>query len=312
MSLENRFHEEAKLKYFGYLRDIYVGNTSNAPLSKPGKDSRPVGEEEDLSFYNTVLYTQTLCELMNVPVSKIRDLVSGDRLENQDKDQIGKILSFAVEAINAPDISVDQRLQRELAEKVVSLHTLPGNLEGRLIDDPQNLVHIVRGVSIAKYLTYAASRDTEPLTKTAMWRFSMLNPDMEASFSDRLYDRPEEMFYNTPPVDSEISARKSILIVGTNAEVWEIRDKLGNEVTSSNGQLASLEYASRMESFWEIFFNSEQFLEGEVTKPGMIATSGYIRNYNFRGGETVGVKGRLTQIAEEFGIRIHFVEPTHI
>jgi hypothetical protein len=68
-------------------------------------------------------------------------------------------------------------------------------------------------------------------------------------------------------------------------------------------------FCGRVGSFWEVFFGESEFLDHpeKVSLPQAIIGTGYIRNYNRYGGETMNVKIRLEEIAREWDIPIQII-----
>ena len=69
-------------------------------------------------------------------------------------------------------------------------------------------------------------------------------------------------------------------------------------------------FSATLGSFWKNFFGEGDFLDqqGKVSVPRLIVGTGYMRNYNLYGGQTVDVTKRLEKIASAWRIPIHFIE----
>lgn len=162
------------------------------------------------------------------------------------------------------------------------------------------------------------------ITKTLFWHWQT-----EKGF------HPESFFYATPPI-GEAKESNRILITGTNREtsdmykiieglktyrrvMREIRGSQELSESTESGLLAtkSIEeygftpeyvFASQLGTFWKRFFGDENFLDNEVSVPRAIIGTGYMRNYNRRGGETVYGAKRLEEIASDWNLSIEFIE----
>ncbi len=68
-------------------------------------------------------------------------------------------------------------------------------------------------------------------------------------------------------------------------------------------------FSARVGSFWEQFFCQDNFLDNidKISVPLAIIGTGFMRNYNQYGGETMDVKGRLEEIASAWDIPIQII-----
>lgn len=69
-------------------------------------------------------------------------------------------------------------------------------------------------------------------------------------------------------------------------------------------------FSGRVASFWQQFFGEECFLDNldKISVPVAIIGTGYMRNYNAIGGETMNVRKRLEGLASAWDIPIKFIE----
>lgn len=141
---------------------------------------------------------------------------------------------------------------------------------------------------------------------------------------DDYFDRggmPENFFYQTPPVENP-SKSKRLLMTGTKAEIRTLStlidesksgkrmEELLKRITPEMSEeliKSKVNYCATVGSFFESFFDQKDFLDHEVSCPRKIISTGYMRNYNMYGGETVNVRKRIEQIAQPFGIDVEFI-----
>ena len=69
-------------------------------------------------------------------------------------------------------------------------------------------------------------------------------------------------------------------------------------------------FSSRVGSFWEDFFGEKDFLDNldKISIPSAIITTGYMRNRNKYGGQTLNVKERLKEIASAWDIPLKIIK----
>ncbi len=165
------------------------------------------------------------------------------------------------------------------------------------------------------------------LNKTRFWYSSVTTKDF-----------PEKFFYATPPI-AEAEESKRILITSTKIDNRELLETIkGNEshykkvindmqdrikkiyggdiYTCAQDTVEDLAqntggvYNSKTEYvpcinvgyFWEQFFGTKDFLDEKISIPEAIIGTGYMRNHNAHGGETLDVTKRLAEIASSWHI----------
>ena len=109
--------------------------------------------------------------------------------------------------------------------------------------------------------------------KTTRWQWSVLPPNA-------LYE-PRLLFSNIPPV-SVSGVDDRVLICCTKAQMRE----MSKEPPVEGSRVI---FSTQVGLFWEELFDGEYFCDRPVTVPSLLATTGYMRNYNYIGGETVEV-----------------------
>lgn len=159
-------------------------------------------------------------------------------------------------------------------------------------------------------------------------------------------DFPEDLFYNTPPV-AQAQDSNRVLVTGTKVEtnsmyqmlealkggpeaVEELHRKnreeklpqllktpMGRDISVIHqiligGVQPDYRYCSQVGSFWGEFFG-DSFLDrlDENSVPRAIVATGFMRNYNCIGGETLEVMSRLKRVAHEWRIPIYRVPADH-
>jgi hypothetical protein len=155
------------------------------------------------------------------------------------------------------------------------------------------------------------------INETMLWQWRL----------DRGKNIPEAFFWNFPLPMVEDRA----LIVGTRSEVGilnEAVEKIRNgepipPIRNAKREIISIKkfegamveiftseitFTCDTGAFWGDFFGRWDFLDGRVTRPRLIVSTGYIRNYNYAGGETCEVSERLEEIAARYEIPIIFIE----
>ncbi len=167
----------------------------------------------------------------------------------------------------------------------------------------------------------------EPITVTDFWEWIT---------EGERYQSTGASFVMTPPIGRTKLADR-VLFAGTYAEICDMSEILlasnqdkYQEVWGSFGDSGvaadfeskvrylrgsdSYSFAYSINSFWERFFGSKNYLgeEGVHEVPWLIVTTGYMRNKPSYGlasgdGETINVSARLEKIAREWDIPIMYV-----
>lgn len=159
------------------------------------------------------------------------------------------------------------------------------------------------------------------MTKTEKWEQYRVQHGLRG-------DEGRSLFGSTPPIRSVRTYRyivPRVLVIGTNAEVGSIatsnplcecsHSRQIYEIALKHGlEKLRVQYASRIVFFWEQFFDEKDYIghAQQRSLPALIITTGLMRNYPDMGGETLGVKNRLEQIASRWGIPIEFIPSTAI
>jgi hypothetical protein len=158
------------------------------------------------------------------------------------------------------------------------------------------------------------------LDTTNLWKWLQATRNGSRSFDT--YGGGRVFFYSNPwesPWASRLVALSTdtrILVAGTSFEVRQLEPKEKElRITGEAHGIfnSNITYASRLATFWEGFYNCENFL-GKSQKPSLpalIITTGSMRNYGDAGGETLDVEERLREIANFYKIPIVLLEPTH-
>lgn len=152
------------------------------------------------------------------------------------------------------------------------------------------------------------------------------------TFTDESYfsrgGMPENWFYNNPPVENPGDSNR-ILITGTNAEVQSLDIYVKKRTGRSDDvpkilrdydrdvkipqdlleriRSSKIKYCSQVGSFWQSFFGEKDFLDKPISIPRQIVATGFMRNYNMQGGETIDVRDRLEEVAKVYGSEIEFI-----
>lgn len=166
-----------------------------------------------------------------------------------------------------------------------------------------------------------------PVTRTGMWHYFLFQKDIERGV--HIYPWSGKDFYYNPPIRNPRPSNR-ILILGTNVEIRTLTELIENpsklEVANLHGyddesrlylrnvieqiKVSEINYCRRLESFWENFFNEENFLDKSVTIPRRMTATGFMRNYNVYGfGRYCKVRERLQEIAQNYNIPIDFIKP---
>lgn len=158
----------------------------------------------------------------------------------------------------------------------------------------------------------------------------IMNLVRSSSFTEETYFSRggvgHNFFYSTPPV-KDFYKEDRILVSGTNAEVNELSHiiealKQGKRLNPPRRKISQqiaqeleknkVNYCSKVGHFWQYFFDEDNFLDKKVSSPKKIIATGYMRNYSFGAGETIDVRSRLSEIAQQFETNIEFISPFHI
>ncbi len=133
---------------------------------------------------------------------------------------------------------------------------------------------------------------------------------------------PESYFYADPPLQ-DYSRSNRILITGEPSRLYHLLIneslnplELSQEFKISKDLAIRLKKAKkedislslrRISSFWESFFNEDNFLDKPVSVPELMISTGFMRNYNYIGGETLNVGPRLREIAQRYQIDFELI-----
>lgn len=111
----------------------------------------------------------------------------------------------------------------------------------------------------------------------------------------------------SPPGDlSKLPVALRILVVGTNYEIRQLKEQLGD---SSGGK--TVNYSSSIYQFWHDFLLSDDLINQQKwTIPEKVVTTGSMRS-RVHLAETVPVLDKLREIADQLGIQFEVIPPFH-
>jgi hypothetical protein len=104
--------------------------------------------------------------------------------------------------------------------------------------------------------------------------------------------------------------KRSLAAIETSAMQHGSELSITESALAQYGVAPQYTFSATVGSFWKQFFGIENFLDNmdKITLPKAIIGTGFMRNYSQFGGETMSVRSRLEQIANEWDIPIQITE----